>query len=469
VWIVDVATRALRAVTPAEVHVHEYAISPDGRTLALVVSSHPNPMQGWYSAQLYTVSVDGGALKQVCTIANQFGRLRWSPDSGRIAFISGVMSDEGNIAGEVFIVPAAGGDARNITPGIDQSITWIDWRGEGILYCARRIEGTVVSWLDPQTGAARTVAEGEYSVIGVSYTEALSVAGDRFAAVRESYTEPPNIQLGSFRAGGWQRKLVDFAPDPAQFPPLNAENKYWQGRDGMPVHGWVVYPPGYTPGKPYPMVANVHGGPSLSITPRFVNTWVRLFTSLGCVVYLPNPRGSWGRGHAYQAANVGDLGGGDWQDIDAGIDLLVQEGIADPEHLAIAGWSYGGYLVTWAVTQTDRFRCAIAGASITNYESNYGVVLNREWQTTMFGSNVYEDFDLHRSRSPIAFVSRVNTPTLLVHGMEDVVAPPQQATEFYVALRHFGVPAELALYPRSRTAFRSARTSSTCTGAWSAG
>ncbi|HLA43328.1 MAG TPA: prolyl oligopeptidase family serine peptidase, partial [Aggregatilineales bacterium] len=195
------------------------------------------------------------------------------------------------------------------------------------------------------------------------------------------------------------------------------------------------------------------GGPSLSTIPGFVNTWVRLFINRGCMVFLPNPRGSWGRGHAYQAANVGDLGGADWQDVVAGIDMLVSEGIADPDRMAIAGWSYAGFLVTWAVTQTDRFRCAIAGANITNYVSNYGVVLNREWQSTMFGSNVFDQMDLHWSRSPIKHIANVRTPTLLVHGQEDKVAPPQQSIEFYIGLKHFYVPAQLVIYPREPHGF----------------
>ena len=132
---------------------------------------------------------------------------------------------------------------------------------------------------------------------------------------------------------------------------------------------------------------------------------------------------------------------------------MIEDGLVDPDQMAVGGWSYGGYLVTWAVTQTDRFRCAIAGASITNYESNYGVVPNREWQTTMFGSNVYDDFDLHRSRSPIAFASRVTTPTLLLHGDLDPYAPMEQSVEFYTALRHFGVPARLVIYPREPHGF----------------
>jgi dipeptidyl aminopeptidase/acylaminoacyl peptidase len=220
------------------------------------------------------------------------------------------------------------------------------------------------------------------------------------------------------------------------------------------VHGFLAYPADYKHGKRYPLFVHMHGGPSWSYVPSYLSPWERLMTARGCFTLMPNPRGSWGRGHAYQAANVGDLGGGDWQDINAGIDALIDEGLVDPERIGAGGWSYGGYLVTWAITQTDRFRCAIAGASITSYESNYGVVSNREWQTTMFGSNVYDDYELHRSRSPIAFASRVKTPTLLLHGEQDTLAPVQQAMEFYIALKHFSVPTQLVIYPREPHGFR---------------
>jgi dipeptidyl aminopeptidase/acylaminoacyl peptidase len=168
---------------------------------------------------------------------------------------------------------------------------------------------------------------------------------------------------------------------------------------------------------------------------------------------LPNPRGSWGRGHAYQAANVGDLGGGDWQDINAGIDFLIAKGLADPDKLGIFGWSYGGYMTAWAITQTDRFKCAVAGAAITNYESNYGIVSIRGWQTVCMGCSVYDVPDLHRDRSPLTHVNRVKTPTLLVHGERDEDVPPEQSLEFYTALKHFGVPTQCVIYPREPHGF----------------
>ena len=363
------------------------------------------------------------------------------------------MSDEGNVSGEVYTVPAAGGQPRNLTPESGCSVTWIEWREQGILFGGRHIEAAVAGWIDPASGEQRLLSRGMFSINGWGAQRLHAARNDTFAALRESFTEPPNVYLGSLSTGEWTR-LTDLPYDLNTFPPLRAENKYWHGKDEQEIHGYLIYPPDYAPGRPYPLFAHVHGGPSWSYVPRYINPWERLLVDLGCIVYMPNPRGSWGRGNAFQAANVGDLGGGDWDDINAGVDALIAEGIADPAHMAVGGWSYGGYLTTWIVTQTDRFRCAVAGASITSYESNYGVVPNREWQTTMFGSNVYDDFDLHRSRSPIAFASRVKTPILLVHGERDEAAPTNQSVEFYTALKHFGATAQLVLYPREPHGFQ---------------
>jgi dipeptidyl aminopeptidase/acylaminoacyl peptidase len=453
VWLINTQTHDLKPVTPANCHVFEYAWSPDGTKLVVLIASHPNPAEGWYSAQLNVVILNTGEIVQVCVMEHQIGRLTWSPDSQSIAFVSGVMSDEGNISGEVYVVPATGGQARCLTPDTEHSITWIEWRDEGIVYGGRHIDSAVLFCVEPANGSQRLISKGSYAINGYG-SQQVSIANGSFAALRSSFAEPANIYTGSLAGGEWEQ-LTDLQTiNQELFPPLRVENKHWFHADGTPVHGFLVYPADYTSGKRYPLFAHVHGGPSWGYVPGYLMPWERLMAARGCLVLMPNPRGSWGRGHAYQSANVGDLGGGDWQDINAGIDALINEGLVDPDRLAIGGWSYGGYLVTWAVTQTDRFRCAIAGASITSYESNYGVVSNREWQTTMFGSNVYDDYELHRSRSPIAYANRVKTPTLLVHGERDPLAPVQQAIEFYTALKHFGVPTQLVIYPREPHGFQ---------------
>lgn len=452
VWSVNIHTGELKAITSDSYHVFEYVFSPDDNKLAVLIASHPNPAEGWYSAQVHSLDLASGLMQQVCTMTHQIGRLTWSPDSTQIAFVCGVMSDEGNISGEVYCVDASGGIADCLTPELDHSITWIDWREEGILYGARQIESCILGWIDPQNKTQHIFSKGEYSINGIGPQYVDVAQNNSFVAIRESFDEAPSIYLGSLNHDKWQ-KISHLPIDEASFPPLRVENRYWYGDDGLPVYGFLIYPCNYQAGKRYPLFAHVHGGPSWSYVPRYVNQWGRILTARDCFVLMPNPRGSWGRGHAYQSANVGDLGGGDWRDIQAGIDCLINSGLIDPERLAIGGWSYGGFLVTWAITQTDRFRCAIAGASITNYESNYGLVSNREWQTTMFGSNVYEDTELHRSRSPLSYVNRVKTPTLLVHGLADQFAPSEQAIEFYTALKHFGVPTKLVLYPREPHGF----------------
>jgi dipeptidyl aminopeptidase/acylaminoacyl peptidase len=452
IWLVSPETRESRPLTSEDCHVFEYAWSPDGTRLVVLTSPHPNPAEGWYSAQLQLVNLETGMIQQICTMPHQIGRLTWSPDSSQIAFLSGIMSDEGNISGEIYLVPADSGEARCISPGIDHSITWLEWEDEEIIYGGRHIDSLVIGSINPMTRKIRLIFKSMASVTTFGPDRVQISKNRRFAILRQSFTETPTIYTGSLDDKSWQL-LFKTEVNEALFPPLRVESRYWQSADGTPVQGFLVFPPDYVAGEARPMFVHVHGGPSLSYLPGYMSPWERLMIARGCLVFMPNPRGSWGRGLAYQTANVGDLGGGDWQDIQAGIDTLCDEGIAEPERLAIGGWSYGGYLVAWAVTQTNRFRCAIAGASITSYESNYGVVSNREWQSTMFGSNVYEDYELHRSRSPIAFVSRVKTPILLVHGEADRLAPVQQSIEFYVALKHFGVPSQLVIYPREPHAF----------------
>jgi dipeptidyl aminopeptidase/acylaminoacyl peptidase len=449
-WIVSSESREQHLISPEDYHIFEYAWSPDGTKLVVLASQQPNPAEAWYSAQIYLLNLNG-TMQQISAMAHQIGRLRWSPDASQIAFISGVMSDEGNISGEIYLLSVDAGEAHCITAGIEHSITWIEWQDDEIIYAGRHIDSLLIGAIHPQTKKLRQIFKRMASV-SVYGPDRFQLTTNRcFAILLQSFSQVPTIYAGNLDED-WQ-PLFKIEMDEALIPPLHVESRHWLSPDGTEVQGFLVFPPNYDASKSYPLFVHVHGGPALSFLPAYLSPWERLLIARDCLVLMPNPRGSWGRGLAYQTANIGDLGGGDWQDIQAGIDALIAEGLADPDCLAIGGWSYGGYLVAWAVTQTQRFRCAIAGASITSYESNYGLVSNREWQSTMFGSNVYDDYERHRSRSPIAFVNQVKTPTLLLHGQEDKHAPVGQSMEFYIALKHFGVPSQLAIYPREPHAF----------------
>ncbi len=455
VWIADVVVKEARPVTPGDLNIYDYALSADGQWLALVAAPHPT-REDWYYAQLYVTEIATGQTRQVCVIDLQIGIPAFSPDSQQIAFIAGTMSDQGAVAGDIYSVPRTGGQARNLTASLDHSPTWLIWPEGGITYGARQVNGTRIGQIDPVSGAIIRLINRRDAIGGMSGQRfSLAADGQTFATVIDSFEQPLTICIGHLATGNIQ-PLSDLFQEVKGYAAPHVEYFDWQAPDGTPVEGWLQYPNHLEVGKPFPMVVEPHGGPSASYIPNFctgTRAWRHVLADHGIGTFMPNPRGSWGRGEAYQSANVGDLGGGDWQDITAGIDMLVGRGLADADRLGIFGWSYGGYLTAWAVTQTTRFKCAVAGAAITNFESNYGLVSNRAWQSTLMGSYPYDQPEQHRARSPLTFIKNVTTPTLLVHGEYDIDVPVGQAIEFYTALKHFGVTTQCVTYPREPHGF----------------
>ncbi|HWE64869.1 MAG TPA: S9 family peptidase, partial [Chloroflexota bacterium] len=230
----------------------------------------------------------------------------------------------------------------------------------------------------------------------------------------------------------------------------------WRGFDGLEIGGLLITPPGYEPGRRYPLVVNVHGGPTWlwgDYLHLNWHDWGQWLATAGFVVLLPNPRGSAGRGNDFAAANVGDIGGGDYRDVLAGVDQLIAQGLVDEQRMGIGGWSYGGTLTPWTITQTDRFRCAVMGAGICNWVSFAGTSDIRIFPDRLFDAEAHKDPLPLWERSALRHVANVRTPTLIVHGEQDVRVPVSQGREFYTALRHMGVPVEFVTYPREGHAF----------------
>jgi dipeptidyl aminopeptidase/acylaminoacyl peptidase len=197
------------------------------------------------------------------------------------------------------------------------------------------------------------------------------------------------------------------------------------------------------------MVVSVHGGPAWANLPGWPSRWdyPMALPPAGYFLLLPNPRGSYGAGEAFTRANVKDFGGGDFRDIMAGVDEAIKTAPVDPQKLGITGWSYGGYMTMWAVTQTHRFRAAVAGAGLANWLSYYGENKIDKWMIPFFGANVYEDPAVYARSAPIDFITHVKTPTLVLVGERDAECPAPQSYEFWHALKTLGVPTELVVYP----------------------
>jgi dipeptidyl aminopeptidase/acylaminoacyl peptidase len=217
---------------------------------------------------------------------------------------------------------------------------------------------------------------------------------------------------------------------------------------------------GFTAGKRYPLLTYAHGGPSgrfgMSFTPQLDAPYpaqseqypVQAFAGQGYAVLLPNPRGSNGYGEQFRMANVKDWGHGDYDDIMSGIDSLIGQGIADADRLGIMGWSYGGFMTSWIITQTDRFRAASLGAAMTNLESFYGQTDIPDYMEYFFGDVPWKAKSQYERSSPMSFVANVKTPTLIQHGERDQRVPLSQTQELYAALKKKKVPVEYAVYPR---------------------
>jgi dipeptidyl aminopeptidase/acylaminoacyl peptidase len=229
--------------------------------------------------------------------------------------------------------------------------------------------------------------------------------------------------------------------------PFKVQSISWKS-DEFNVQGWLVLPEAGQGGNKLPLVTIVHGGPAAAFQPEFIGAGrLRLLLEHGYALFLPNPRGSYGQGEAFAAANVRDFGYGDLRDILAGLDAAARVGPIDPEKMGITGHSYGGFMTMWAVTQTNRFKAAVAGAGISNWQSYYGENGIDEWMIPYFGVSVYEDPAIYAKSSPINFIRQVRTPTFSYVGAADIECPAAQTQEFAHAMKALGIPSATVIYP----------------------
>ena len=446
--VVDAASGSVRQVTPKELHVYEYDWSPDGRAFAFTAAPGPGD-NNWWIARLYTMALDGAAPRALFEppARMQLAVPRWSPDGKAIAFIGGLMSDEGFTGGDIYTIAAAGGAPQNRTPGSKASPSWMAWLSPGKLLFTESVGGAgAISTLDLASRARGDALEGRS---GRPRRRQLSRISPWRATV---LPRPSSGRVGPKRrkcgralwARGGRLTTGNAALKPAWG---EARSIAWKN-EGFDVQGWLLYPQAYDPARRYPMVVSVHGGPAGVKKAAWPSRFFEMaeLSGHGYFVFFPNPRGSYGQGEAFVQANVKDFGGGDLRDILAGVDEIVKTLPVDPQRVGITGWSYGGYMSMCAVTQTDRFRAAVAGAGIANWQSYYGENSIDRWMIPYFGASVYDDPAVYAKSSPITFIKRVKTPSLVLVGERDGECPAPQSYEFWHALRTLGVDTQLVVY-----------------------
>jgi len=383
---------------------------PDGKMIAFVRRPTPKADDGDKS-DIMLVPAEGGEVKPLVVRPGSDSSPRWSPDGKLIAFLSSDGKESEIAVSRICIVPAEGGKPRNISRSFDRSPRSLVWSPDSSKLYFLALDGVVSNLYSIEVKTEKiTKLTAEDGVIG---SFSLTKDGKLMALTKEDPYHPADVYLSEVE----------------RYNPKN----------------------GYTPGKRYPLITQIHGGPSGVMTRSFQCSYGRdgqILAGLGYAVFQPNFRGSSGYGEAFLRGDVRDWGKGDYNDIMTGVDYLIEQGIADPEKLGVSGWSYGGYMTSWIVTQTDRFKAAAYGAGLTDLYSMYTLNDIPRALDAYFGGPPWDNFDLYWNSSAMKYVTRVKTPTLIFQGGRDARVPPPQSWEFYQALKRLGVPTKLIIYPR---------------------
>ena len=446
--VLDLASAQSRAVTPREFHVERIAVSPKGGSFAVVGGERADVDGTMMYGAVFVVDAKGGAPRKLCEHAGKLGDLTWSPDGAQVAFL-GAADLNDPTAGVVHVVPATGGKATLLTADYEGTGQWLRYtRGDRITVLAHQDTKTVVLHVDARTGA-RTVALDRGPVCHGADVHANS---GTFVCAGDTAQHPAEVFVGKLGPGGLRRRTHhNDALDRVAFGTQSVVR--WTAADGLALAGILTMPVGWTKGTRAPLVVMPHGGPE-GISMDGWNTRsgypAQLFASAGFAVFEPNYRGSAGRGVAFGKSDQGDLGGQEFDDVLAGIDALVAQGLVDGERVGMGGWSYGGYFSGLAATvHSKRFKAAMVGAAITNWMSFTGTSeIEHENSLVHWKLWPYDQPELVWSRSPMAHTAKSKTPTLIVHGQDDTRVPPEQAKELYRALRHAKVATEVVFYPR---------------------
>lgn len=453
----DVSTGETTPINHGDLQVWEYCWSPDGTELAAIVSDEPFEW-GWYSARLVLIDVSTGDRRDLYQPARQIARPAWSPDGSHIALITCRWSDPGMTGGDVVVVGVDDGTVRNLTEGEPRSHFTVHWQGDSRSLISVGLERAraQVCRIDLNHG---TVGLWSDELALTDYVGTFDANSGCLAMTVSGIDAPPEVWTGIASSGvsSLQVSQLTTSNQPVDTPAIVGQWLSWRSADGATIEGLYISRADAPSGEAPPMVTLVHGGPTAAASPAFplagAAAWTPFLLQRGVAVFMPNYRGSNGYGVGFAEANVSDLGGLDLQDVLTGIDECVRLGLADDSRLGIGGWSYGGYLTAWAITQTTRFSGAVAGASITNWYSFHGGTNIPGFDRQFIGTSPDELDSPYAWTSPLFASKNVRTPTLFVHGENDPCCPVGQAYEMTRALRRLGVQSECAVYPREGHGF----------------
>ena len=451
-WLLTLDSGEAKALTEPKWEIGEAVWHPSGTGLMLSATDHPESDQNTERIFFFRLwDTTNGARKEVDTMTQAlaprgpFGNIRVAQDGIRMAFVG--CREDGPSPHDLMLARHGEKGMQNLTgASVDRPVFDFHWSKDGGLLAVVE-EGFRTKFIAfTAEGALKDVPAiaANPNAFGVSDSGEVAFAG-------QTATTPQELWI-------WDQKNA-----PKQISHLNDSWKQYslstpefykfKSFDSMEIEAALLKPIGSDGKSKLPLIALIHGGPT-GAWQDSIETWGQLLAARGYAVFYPNIRGSSGYGEKFIEMNRGDWGGGDYRDVMAGVKDLVDRGIADPKRLGIGGWSYGGYMSEWAITQTDMFKAAVSGAGLSNLISEYGTEQGPSYDEWFYGLP-YEPEKVagFLNSSPFVHLKNVKTPTLILQGDADPVDPPGQSQELYRGLKRYGVETELVVYPREPHGF----------------
>jgi dipeptidyl aminopeptidase/acylaminoacyl peptidase len=440
--------REPRKLTTANFQVGSFDWSADSSRIAFSHSKSP-VANDWTTADVSIVEVANANVTVLAGTPAAEDSPLYSPDGKSIALIVNDNPSRWAQSATIQIVPAGGGQPKSLMASYDGQPGIAGWSADSKRIYFSETKGTATQLYTIDVAANRI--DEVKTTPAVLSGWSLNRTATTFGFIRQTADTPPDVFIAS--AANFAPVQITTVNADFKMPPLGkTEVIRWKSKDGKEIEGLLTYPVNYQAGQRVPLILNIHGGPAGVFVQSFIGGRgvypLAAFSSRGYAILRPNPRGSSGYGAEFRRANTRDWGFGDYQDLMTGVDRAVEMGVADPERLGVMGWSYGGFMTSWVVTQTKRFKAASAGAPVTNLMSFNGTADIPAFVPDYFGGQFWEVMDLYQKHSPIFNVKGVTTPTMIQHGEADVRVPISQGYEFYNALKAQGVETRMLVLPR---------------------
>jgi dipeptidyl aminopeptidase/acylaminoacyl peptidase len=453
-WMFDIDTREEKKVTDEEFFVGSFDVSPD-TTHVVFSARYTNRRNDADKNEIYLLDLASGEKTQLTDNNAPESVAEWSPDGKMFTFTAADDREWLNRNTKIWLLDPMLAEHRLLSGKFEGSPRGAEWTADGrhLLFSGQQGTDTNLYRLDVETGDVEQLTDLE----GTMNVSSWSADRTKYVYSFSDYDTPEDLWVG-FIDGSEPVRLTHANPQIDELQLADMRIVRWESHDGMEIEGLLHLPVGHVDGERAPLILNIHGGPAGVFSNSFRASY-HIYAGLGYASLSPNVRGSSGYTDHLREGNTvarnDGIGFGDYQDLMTGVDMLIEEGIADPDRMGVKGWSYGGILGGWTITQTDRFKAASIGAGVYDWTSEYGPGFNNDVRLWHIGGTPWDNPEGYRNQSALTHVSNVTTPTLLIHGINDTTDTEQQSMMFFTAIKDIGkAPVRYIKFPREPHGFR---------------